>query len=136
DDGGSSWLQQLLPGSADPETVYAIAADPDQPSHLWVSSERGVSASTDSGASWRALGEDSPHADVLVVAPTQGRLRLYAGSSDGLSVSDDGGAQWHGDSEGLQGAVMAVAVTPDGDLLVGTTVGLFARATTEATFSL
>ncbi len=135
-DGGVSWLQQPLPGGADPETVYAIAADPSQPGHLWASSERGVWVSADSGASWRLAGGDTPKAVVLTATTSDGHARLFAGTSEGLWVSDDDGSSWRGDGDGLQGAAMAIAVTPEGDLLVGTTVGLFARATTESTFSL
>jgi hypothetical protein len=135
-DGGISWVQRPLPGGPDPETVYALAADPNQPSHVWAASERGVWASVDSGATWRLAGDDTPKAVALTATAADGHVRLYAGTSEGLWASDDVGGTWHGDGDGLQGAAMAIAVTPEGDLLVGTTVGLFARATTESTFSL
>lgn len=134
-DGGGSWTQRLLPGEGQPEVVFALAVDPDDPARLWAASERGVWTSDDGGVSWRPAGEATPTVVALIATVFDGRLRLIGGGAEGLLISDDEGATWVNDGPGLEGAVLALAATPEGDLLVGTTSGLYARAETEAEFA-
>lgn len=130
-DEGNSWLQLPFTDGA----VFAFAADPFDPARLWAASERGVWASEDAGASWRPAGDATPVVVALVATRHDGRLRLIGGGAEGVTVSDDEGAHWAPDSSGVEGAVTALGVTPGGEVLVGTTVGLYARADTEQEFA-
>jgi hypothetical protein len=135
-DGGGGWTQLVLPGAEAPsEVVFALTADPDDPSRLWAASERGVWTSADGGDSWQPPGDSTPRVVALIATRFDGQLRLIGGGAEGISISQDGGATWAQDTEGLEGAVTALAATPENDLVVGTINGLYARADTETEFA-
>ena len=131
-DDGATWTQLPFTDGA----VFALTPDPDNPARLWAATERGVWRSDDAGADWRPSGDTTPAVVALVASRNGGQLRLIGGGGEGVTVSTDEGAHWNVDSPGLEGAVTALGLTPDNELLVGTTVGLFARAETEADFTM
>jgi photosystem II stability/assembly factor-like uncharacterized protein len=130
-DDGATWTQVPFTDGA----VFALTPDPDNPARLWAASERGVWRSDDAGASWRPAGDVTPVVVALAATRGGGKLRLIGGGGEGVTVSDDEGGHWTPDSAGLEGAVTAVGVTPENDVLVGTTNGLYARAETETDFT-
>jgi ligand-binding sensor domain-containing protein len=129
EDEGVNWLPVggELAAADEPPIAYAIAADPAAPERLWAGTSGGVLHSPDAGLTWVPMGELSSPAVALVALADPAGTVLYAGTADGLRVSRDDGASWEPDDGGLEGAVLSIALGPDGELLVGTTVGVFAR---------
>lgn len=90
---------------------------------------KGTRLFTGSGTGpWAQAGSDIGNAGVhaLVCHPTQ-RNVLFAGADLGLLRSNDGGASWSAQAlAGISGSVRAIAVAPDGLLmLVATASGVF-----------
>jgi hypothetical protein len=110
--GGSSFWNQ-------PETplpvgllVTDIAIDRNIPGTMYISSDRGVFASTDHGNSWAPLSDGLPSLQVSALAldPTL-RGALYAGTASGLAVLDRNGCQLGGTTACLQASRFQVQVT-------------------------
>ncbi len=99
DDGGAKWVAAGggLPGGTE---LREVALDPTQPARLFVSSEKGLYISNDSGASFTkatsALAEEDVEA--VAVAPDG---RVFAGSFRGVFASSDAGSTWKSISDGL-----------------------------------
>ncbi len=81
------WSQ--VPIASPIATVPAIAVAPGNPSVVYASSDNGVFASTDSGATWAKRSEKSD-LSTLAVDPTSSST-VWAGSQSGLWKSVDGG---------------------------------------------
>ncbi|HEY3107667.1 MAG TPA: hypothetical protein VGL23_02885 [Chloroflexota bacterium] len=126
EDEGGDWRRASVPAAAADAAAFALAVDPTRPDRLWAGTEAGLLRSEDGGSSW-ALIADLPPATALAVGLGEAGPRLYAGAADGLRVSDDGGQTWVGDGAGLEGGVLALAVDEGGEVVVGTTVGVFVR---------
>jgi hypothetical protein len=108
--------------------AYSLTSDPEAPERLWAGTEVGVLHSQDGGASWFPMGEPGTPAVALLALPGPDGTLLFAGTSEGLRVSVDDGQSWDPDDAGLEGGVLALGSAPEGDLLVGTTAGVFVRA--------
>ncbi|UCH36245.1 MAG: hypothetical protein JSV65_07800 [Armatimonadota bacterium] len=87
--GFAGLLASLVPGE-----VSHLVIDPRNPKTIYATGERGVSMSTDGGATWTesSAGLDIPVAR-SVFAPRNSQW-LFAGTPAGLFLSKDGGENW------------------------------------------
>ena len=94
DDGGSSWIDRT---SQLPDTdVHAVGLDPNQPSHMWAEVVgRGISKSSDGGASWAPLGGEDLSLMGPILVRDSGTTLLASDMMQGLVGSSDGGKTWH-----------------------------------------
>ena len=129
-DGGRTFQRMTGPDVI----VNDVFVDPQDSSHVLLATDRnGVLASTDAGGSFAAANEgfSERKVDALLVDRTD-PARLFAGvvndkSYGGVFVSNNGGVSWDQIGEGLEGRdVFALAQTPDGTVLAGTSHGMFA----------
>jgi photosystem II stability/assembly factor-like uncharacterized protein len=128
---GQTWqpLGTGLPGDV---ALLSVAPDGAVPQRVLVGTgRRGIYLTTDGGASWQPASAGFPRGDlpVYVIAADPTRpARLLAGTiGAGLFRSDDGAASWQAVGGGFPPTtnVFAIAGSPAGWLLVGTSVGLF-----------
>ena len=93
-DGGRTW--QTV-GTMPSEMMMSISQSWEEPDTFYAANGRQVLKSTDSGESWRPVGEEFPGVSVAAVAPNDPDI-VYAGvlESDTASVyrSNDGGQTW------------------------------------------
>ena len=99
-----------------PATIDEIAFDRINPANVYaVSFEGWIGKSSDSGASWQALGgpASSQRPQAVHVDPTNGAI-VFVGTIDGgLYKSTNGGSTWTAQNEGLTNLhVSAIAVDP------------------------
>jgi photosystem II stability/assembly factor-like uncharacterized protein len=115
-DGGRTWKQVALAGQ---DAMNLARADGPT---VWTAGHNVFAKSTDGGRSWtdvRPAGLPSLDLHGFAVDPNKPR-RLYAAvAGQGLYRSDDGGRSFGLVSHEVGGAVMALAVTPDGRILAG-----------------
>ena len=115
-DGGRNWAQVALSG----QDAMNLAEAGGQT--VWTAGHNAFAKSTDGGATWRDVRSDGlPSLDIhgFAVDPSSSD-RLYAAvAGQGLYRSDDGGKSFRLASEDVGGAVMALAVMPDGRILAG-----------------
>jgi hypothetical protein len=101
DDSGRTWSETRPPAG-----VVDLAVHPQDPSRIVATTEDGVIASSDEGATWRPLAGDAD----LLVWPAPGAL--YGFADDGtVTLSRDGGGVWNrmGDLGGEPAAATADA---------------------------
>jgi hypothetical protein len=129
EDDGLSWRPAAEGiGAQDAGLIaYALTSDPEAPERLWAGTETGVLHSPDAGTSWFPIGEPGAPAVSLLALPGPDGTLLFAGTSDGLLLSLDDGQTWEPDGIGIEGGVLALASSYEGELLVGTTSGVFIR---------
>jgi ligand-binding sensor domain-containing protein len=129
EDDGQSWQPVAQEVSADEAGLiaYSLTSDPEAPERLWAGTETGVLHSPDAGTTWFPVGEPGPPAVALLAMPGPEGTMLYAGTADGLRLSLDDGQNWEPDDVGIEGGILSLASAPEGDLLVGTTAGVFVR---------
>ncbi len=84
-DGGRRWQRRTPPAG-----VFGLAIDPRSTQRIVASTERGIFASANAGATWRPLRDDLAG---LLAWPTPGRLYLV-GAEGAVLVSRDGGREW------------------------------------------
>lgn len=98
--GGRTWRRRRLPGAA-----FSVAIDPRAAKRIVSSTEAGVFASTDAGASWRPLNEGIGG---LLAWSHPEALYLVDGDG-GVHLSGDGGRTWRrmGDAGGQPAAFIA-----------------------------
>jgi photosystem II stability/assembly factor-like uncharacterized protein len=117
---------------ADPGVLYAAGAEG---SNGVPQGFRGLFKSTDSGASWSAIGnglasllDTGSNMTAIVIDPANSNI-LYAGTAGGgVFKSSDGGANWSGFNDGLANLdvrVLAVAPGSRHTLYAGTAGGVF-----------
>jgi ligand-binding sensor domain-containing protein len=92
-DAGATWSSpSFVPGA------YAIVIDPSASNTLYVGTGRGVSKTTDGGASFTSVSKGLPSftAFVALAIDPANPLTLYAGGTgtSGLYKTTDGGANW------------------------------------------
>ncbi len=116
-DGGRRWQRHTLPAPP-----LDLAIDPRRPRRLVASTERGLFASSDAGAGWRALSKD--HGGLLAW-PEPRRLVLVAGDG-GVHVSRDGGRSWR--AAGSIGSQPAALTVGRGELYVALHDGTIKRS--------
>jgi photosystem II stability/assembly factor-like uncharacterized protein len=115
-DGGRTWKKAALPGQ---DAMNLARVDGPM---VWTAGHDVLAKSTDGGESWSDVRPDGlPSLDVhgFAVDPTTTE-RLYAAvAGQGLYRSDDAGQSFELVSSDVGGAVMALAVAPDGRILAG-----------------
>lgn len=122
-DGGKTWTHVYDP----PGAVQLLD---DVAGRLYMNGENSILVSDDDGQSWATWPEPVEGLDVTNVAVLRGTV--YVGTLDGgvFTTSDQGASYtWLGGIPDLDGN--GVAVTKDGEIIVGTDRGTF-RATTAA----
>ena len=99
-DGGRHWREHTPPAG-----VFGLAIDPRSPRRVIASTERGVFASENAGASWRPRSAD---VGGLLAWPSPDRLYLVGGDGT-VQLSADGGRRWQptGSIEGQPAAFVA-----------------------------
>lgn len=94
--------------------VRSIAVSPDfeLDQTLLISTEDGMSISTDAGDNWKPTGP--PGIAVLAISPNFGNDRtVFAGTENGLLVTGDAGASWLPTAALADANIEAVALSPD-----------------------
>ena len=140
-DEGASWNRIGLSGAI----VNLLAIDPAVPGVVYAAGAegsngvpqgfRGLFKSTDSGASWSAIGnglasllDTGSNMTAIVIDPANSNI-LYAGTAGGgVFKSSDGGANWSGFNDGLANLdvrVLAIAPGSRHTLYAGTAGGTF-----------
>jgi len=77
--------------------VFALAADPRDPSRLWAGTAQGLFTSTDAGDTWSETSSGLPSTFIKRLAPSPHRPdEIWAGTGAGPAVSRDGGRTWQG----------------------------------------
>jgi photosystem II stability/assembly factor-like uncharacterized protein len=115
-DGGRTWAFAQLNGQ-DAMNLAPAAAQT-----IWTAGHNVLAKSTDGGASWVDVRPDGlPSLDVhgFTVDPRDANTLYAAIAGEGLYRSADGGVSFEVASNDVGGAVMALAVTPDGRILAG-----------------
>jgi photosystem II stability/assembly factor-like uncharacterized protein len=114
EDGGRSWQGVALAGNPSHLDVMAVAADPKDPSTMYVGThEAGVLRSTDGGKTWRtaSAGLGGPDIHGLAVEPNTPR-KLHAAvreKGQGIYRTTDGGEKWVRVDDGPGGEVKVLA---------------------------
>ena len=115
-DGGRHWKKAALAG----QDAMNLARGDGR--IVWTAGHNVFAKSTDGGVSWTDVRpEGLPSLDIhgFAVDPKKSE-RLYAAvAGQGLYRSDDGGRSFELVSSEVGGAVMALAVTPEGRILAG-----------------
>ncbi len=114
-DGGHTWRAAGLAGE---DAMNLVRAG----STIFMGGHDVFAASTDGGKSWRALQPAGlPTLDVhgLAVDPRDHKTLYAQIAMRGLYRSTDGARSFHLMSSDVNGAMMAVAVTPAGKLVIG-----------------
>lgn len=115
-DGGRSWAYEGLSGQDAMNLARPSART------LWAAGHNVLAKSVDGGATWSDVRPSGlPHLDVhgFAVHPRQPETLYAALANVGLFRSTDGGRSFELLSEEVGGAVMALAVQPDGTILAG-----------------
>jgi hypothetical protein len=92
-DGGKTWT--AVAGTTG-GWVIAIGADPKDPRHMLVSTQRGVKASTDGGATWKDASGGLPsdaQISSIAVSPIDAKT-AYAAAGTTVFTTRDGGNTW------------------------------------------
>lgn len=122
-DGGASWTP--INNGLVANDVYALAADPVAPDHLFAGTEMGLFVSNDGGANWsRPTGTlpGSAVSELTFVGDV-----LLATTDLGLYRSDNDGASWSTPTVDLPPARINVllAGSPAGTVYAGTALGVY-----------
>lgn len=130
-DAGISWRRLI----AD-VTINDIHIDPRDSSHILLATDRrGVLLSTDGGVTFEASNRGFSHRTVsAVVVDAADSQTLYAGLLNdkefgGVFVSRDRGLNWRQINKGIENLdVFSLAQTEKGDIVAGTSSGIFTLA--------
>jgi photosystem II stability/assembly factor-like uncharacterized protein len=115
-DGGRTWRPTALEGQ-DAMNLARVQGEV-----VWAAGHNVLAKSTDAGTTWADVRPDGlPHLDVhgFAVDPRSPRTLYAAIANAGLYRSTDGGDRFEELSTDVGGAVMALAVRPDGTILAG-----------------
>jgi hypothetical protein len=115
-DGGRTWAFQALSG----RDAMNLARPGGQT--LWTAGHSVLAKSTDGGRTWvdvRPSGLPTLDVHGFAVDPRDSRTLYAAVAGQGLYRSTDNGVSFRPVSTQVGGAVMALAVTPSGDVLAG-----------------
>jgi len=115
-DGGKTWQFEALSG----QDAMNLARPGDQT--LWTAGHNVFAKSTDGGRTWVNVNPSGlPTLDLhgFAIDPRQPRTLYAAVAGQGLYRSTDNGVSFSSVSNDVGGAVMALAVTPSGDILAG-----------------
>jgi photosystem II stability/assembly factor-like uncharacterized protein len=123
--------------------VNDVFVDPDNPDEVLLATDRsGVLSSHDGGASFVSSNEGFSGRKVEALLVDRGNAsRLFAGvvndkTYGGVFVSNDGGLRWQHIGDGLDGRdIFALAESPDGTVVAGTSHGIFALDAETSTWT-
>lgn len=116
-DAGRHWASYRM-GGRDAMNLVRLAGG----SSVWLAGHDVFARSDDGGETWRTLAPPTlPRLDLhgFTVDPTTPSTLYAAVAGDGLYRSTNGGSSFGEISKAVGGAVMALAVTPSGDILAG-----------------
>jgi photosystem II stability/assembly factor-like uncharacterized protein len=135
-DGGRTWPKTVRVRAVDfppapaefTGDVHAslLAIDPHDPQVIYAGG-RGVSKSSDGGATWRRSGLGRTPVLAVAVDPSEAGT-LYAGTNAGLLKSTDAGATWrrlHGALDGARVGALAIDPEHHRTVFAGTDNGVF-----------
>jgi len=133
-DGGASWAPSNNDLAAN--DVYALAADPATPAHLFAGTEMGLFASQDEGANWDGPVGTLP--GYLVSELAFAGSTMLAVTDWGLYRSTDGGEHWYTPTIDLPPARINVllAGSPAGTVYAGTAQGPYTSSNDGDTWTL
>jgi len=133
-DGGASWAPSNNNLAAN--DVYALAADPATPAHLFAGTEMGLFVSQDEGANWDGPVGTLP--GYLVSELAFAGSTLLAVTDWGLYRSTDGGEHWYTPTIDLPPARINVllAGSPAGTVYAGTAQGPYTSTNGGDTWTL
>lgn len=96
DDHGASWTAVPVSGLEQRSFVSLLAFDPSNPSHLFISADDLLYASSDGGAHWQRLGQGLPPPATLfgIAVDPSDPARVYALTYQGLYVSRTAGRRF------------------------------------------
>lgn len=128
-DGGATWVR-TTPADVIVNDVYV---DPADPQHVLLATDRaGVLRSEDAALTFEASNKGFSARQVAAYTEDPNNpARVYVGvvndkQTGGVFASDDGGVVWQQMSTGLDGRdVFSLASAPSGELLAGTSHGVF-----------
>ncbi|MDX1455869.1 MAG: hypothetical protein R3217_10485, partial [Gammaproteobacteria bacterium] len=139
-DGGSTW-DEITPGVAGTaandgnDTIYDLAAHPDQPDTLAIVQKSGVRISTDAGSSWTYLnnGIRKVAANRVALSATSDRVLLNT-QYHSVQISNNAGTSWTRAVDGLElmgsESGYAAAINPvNDDVLLASTLSKIVRST-------
>lgn len=117
--------------------VDSVAADPRDPSILYVVGLNGVLRSPDGGRSWRIMtGWDMTEPKDIAIDP-HAPDDVYIGLPDGIAVSRDSGLSWKRCQEGIRRAytqTLLVDRSRKGRVVAGTELGVYVSEDGAATW--
>jgi len=90
--GGASWTPNFITGAS---RVDSITIDPNTPARLFADTDRGISRSIDSGATWTELNTGVPSflaVNSITIDPVNNII--YAATTSGVRKSTNGGDTW------------------------------------------
>ena len=102
-DAGRRWRERRSPGA-----VISLVVDPEAETRLVASTDQGILASRDAGATWRPAGDAAPG----LLAWSRGGTLLRIEADGAITASSDGSRSWR-----RRGALQAqpAAISADGD---------------------
>jgi len=115
-DGGRDWRWVALEGQD------AMNLAPSESKTVWAAGHNTFAKSTDGGQAWTDVRpEGLPSLDIhgFAVDPNESQTLYAAVAGEGLYRSRDAGQTFEPVSKDVGGAVMVLAVTPDGRILAG-----------------
>jgi photosystem II stability/assembly factor-like uncharacterized protein len=129
-----------LPFGPDGGDARSFAADPHDPSHLYLGTATGwIYESHDSGANWRRLASVGKRDDLAldsIVVDTSNPKHMVVGAwvlgsvDGGLYASHDGGVSWQSDADMRGQSIRALSAAPSNAkiLVAGTLKGVYRSA--------
>ena len=122
-DGGRSWKPVQVPFRRD--YVTGLAADPRNPTVVYMTAVGGIYKGSFTGGRWQKLGGDLIGTDSLLVDPRRPGVLYAGGLLDGVSRSTNGGRTWKAFNRGLSknNSVVSLAADATGRVLYAGTYG-------------
>jgi photosystem II stability/assembly factor-like uncharacterized protein len=133
DDGGETWSDIALESDGD-NAIYALSVDPGNSDLAFAGWEGQVKRTVDGDRNWETVlrPEAYPYFFGAAMSPsTLGRVYAAGARNDSslqdlvLRVSEDSGETWSSIREEGGGGVLAMLVTPEDQILLGTQDGVY-----------
>lgn len=106
--GGATWTPNFVSGAS---RVDSITIDPNTPTTLFADTDRGISRSIDSGATWTLLNIGIPDLSINSITIDPAHNIIYAATAFGIRKSANGGDNWT-DIGNLSQSILSFAFDP------------------------